>query len=97
VSTRTFTTTLKKLEFVEIRDIRGGGIRVRTYRKRLKDRDVEVELWGDGNHRATHSVHGCSDTFPTDFFTPPQMLEAIEKESTRTDNKWLGEDNLKWG
>lgn len=54
-------------------------------------REVEVQLWVDGNFRASHSIKGCSKTKPTDFKTFGGMLVALAIEETRTDGFQLSE------
>lgn len=42
---------------------------------------VDVQLWSDGNHRASHMYNGRSRAVPTDFLTVSEMVSAIEAES----------------
>lgn len=51
------------------------------------DRVVDVQIWNDGAHRASHMLRGCGSTPPTDFTTIDGMLAAIQHETTRTDQK----------
>lgn len=51
-------------------------------------RKLEVQLWGDGSHRATHwhdhnTPYGVMDTTPSHFTTIAGMLVCIENEKTR--------------
>lgn len=62
-----------------------------TYQKTVNDRKLDLQLWGDGNHRVTHwhsflgNPLSIKDTPPTEFETLEQMREAIQTELTRTD------------
>lgn len=89
IGIRPFTDALRIIGFTKIWDSRAGGQRTIQYRKHIQDRDLIVQLWGDGNHRITHELRECSDTTPTDFRTLPQMHRAITRESTRKDNGWI--------
>lgn len=53
------------------------------------DRRIEVQLWKDGRHRASHLLRGYGTTAPTNFINVPEMRKAIEHERTRTDHKVL--------
>ncbi len=63
------------------------------------DREIEVQLWSDGEHRASHwiahDVRGVDGevhhfrhmiTTPTGFADVEEMLVAIEHERARTDH-----------
>jgi len=80
------TRMLRKLGFKRTYFSRAGGCSTAIYKKELSDRVIDVQLWGDGKHRATHWVRGGQNTHPTDFVTIEQMVDAIEHESTRRDN-----------
>lgn len=54
-------------------------------------RRVEVQLWGDGKHRAAHWIGGRMATEPTEFADVPSMHDAITHEETRTDHPSLNE------
>lgn len=60
---------------------------------RALDRTVNVQLWEDGGHRASHmydtqyAKSGRCTTLPSDFRTPLQMLAAVWRETTRMDRR----------
>ncbi len=65
------------------------------YVLRIGARSLEVQLWDDGRHRASHMLWrplpdggegGRMSTFPTDFTTLEAMWRAIFREVTRTDH-----------
>lgn len=59
-----------------------------TYRKKIGDRFVNVQLWKDGRHRASNYLIGRGETtLPTNFTTIEGMLIAIETETSRKDHK----------
>lgn len=85
-----FSRALRGLGFEKAWDTKAGGERTTQFEKQIDDRRrVEVQLWGSGQHRATHSFKGCSDTRPTDFTTINGMIVAIKTESTRMDGKFV--------
>lgn len=61
------------------------------FEMRFADRTVDVQLWEDGGHRASHmydtvySKNGRCNTNPTNFDTPMQMLAAVGTEASRMD------------
>lgn len=86
---------LRKLGFKKVWHTTSGGQATTQYDKRLADgRELHVQIWADGGHRVSHSFNGCSDTTPTDFRLKPQMSDAIDKESTRTDSKYYRASTL---
>jgi hypothetical protein len=86
---------LREIGFALAWKTNAGGLRTEQFEKTIgagrARRRLEVKLWGDGRHRATHMHAGLTpngmvgDTRPTDFTTVDEMLLAIERESTRTD------------
>lgn len=60
--------------------------RVVQFEHLFGNRKVEIQLWEDGEHRASHFLRGRMCTFPTYFKTPAEMLGAIHTECTRTDH-----------
>lgn len=71
-----------------------------VFKKRLGDREVEVQLWGDGYHRVSHMVFkphpsglegGRMSTPPTEFGTVVTLFHAIGIELTRDDQPPEGE------
>jgi hypothetical protein len=85
---RPFTDALRTLGFELDSKAQIDGDRIMAFRKRVSPaRVVDVQLWSDGSHRASHSLHGSMNTFPTDFKTVEGMRRAIEHERTRTDNR----------
>lgn len=82
--------------------IRDGGPKQDPliFKKRIGEREVEVQLWGDGYHRASHMVFrplpngvegGRMSTPPTDFGTVVTLFHAIGIELTREDHPPEGE------
>ncbi len=66
-----------------------GGCRCTQFIKQMDNRrQVQVQIWATGSHRASHSFHGCSDTKPTDFQDVAGMIHAINHEAKRTDGKY---------
>lgn len=60
--------------------------------KRVGDRELHVQLWGDGQHRVSHGTYqklpngreGLSGTTePTSFSTVTEMLDALAHEWRR--------------
>ena len=52
-----------------------------------EERQLTVQLWGDGKHRVSHQKHGqydkkgwCSDGPPTSFLTSLEMVSAIHEQ-----------------
>jgi hypothetical protein len=68
----------------------GGGRTVQFSHLVDEHRCVEVQLFDDGRHRATHAYRCHMTTLPTEFSDVAGMLRAIEIESTRTDNNSFG-------
>lgn len=71
---------------------RAKGQEIVVYEKIVGDRKLDVQLWHDGQHRASHwhspmSLHGCMCTRPTEFLDLAGMKEAILIELTRTDHQ----------
>lgn len=87
---RTFSDLLRKHGFKKSGQVRHRDGDMIEYSKQVDDRRrVEVQLWQDGQHRASHWIDGVMSTHPTDFRTEDECVQAIEIESTRTDNKKL--------
>ena len=75
-------------------DSRAGGCRTVQFSKFFGQRQVEVQLWEDGGHRATHMLYrdrakrmGRMTTPPTNFRDIDGMWRAVKYERTRTDQK----------
>lgn len=101
VSMRAYQAALRRLGFV--RTYYGaktqGSPWVQTYECvfAADEVKVEVQLWGDGQHRATYwhanifvdeaerSPYGCMSTKSVDFGTVEQMLAVVEDQRTH----WL--------
>lgn len=63
--------------------------------KIVGNRRIDVQLWKDGNHRASNALLGKAggwrwSTLPTDFRRFTEMEPAIERERTRTDHATPG-------
>lgn len=56
------------------------------YGKTVGDRDIEIQLWRDGGHRASHFLNGRMSTYPSPFGNVAEMERAIQIEMTRTDH-----------
>jgi hypothetical protein len=56
------------------------------YEFTVGDRQIDLQLWNDGNHRVSHFLRGRMSTVPTDFKTVEEMKAAIQRELTRTDH-----------
>jgi hypothetical protein len=78
---------LRRSGFVPDWDSVAGGERCWQWSRTIGDRQVTVQLWGDGNHRATHGIRGSEDTLPTEFKDTTGMMDAISHEWHRADNK----------
>lgn len=55
--------------------------------KETDARKIDVQLWSDGKHRASHMLNGRATTPPTYFDTPWQMVLALSIEASRLDQK----------
>ena len=87
---RLFSTELRKMGFKKDYESTAGGEMCRIYEKQIDGRRrVNIQLWGDGGHRASHSIDGCESTLPSSFENINQMRVAIEHESQRMDNRKL--------
>jgi hypothetical protein len=84
-----FTRRLKALGFYR----QDTGRDPLVYLKDMGHRRLDVQLWRDGKHRASHWMlfpgdhrrgHQC--TLPTDFATIEQMDAALKAEATRNDH-----------
>jgi hypothetical protein len=90
MNVRPFHRILRQDGFILDYDSRAGGIRVIEWIKQINFvRQIRVQLWGDGQHRATHSISGNENTHPTYFTDIFGMRSAIETESIRQDNTRL--------
>lgn len=69
-------------------------VKLVTYNLVLPDRELNVQLWGDGGHRVSMSVRGCSDTTPTSFTDVEGLRRAVDYESTRSDGRY--QDPAEW-
>lgn len=83
---RPFSTMLLGLGFIKDYDTRAGGGRIVSFKMLRGNRFVDVQLFDDGDHRASHFLNGRMCTFPTTFKTPVEMVKAIEYELKRTDH-----------
>lgn len=90
---RPFIMALRTLGFERDFDSRAGGARIVQFKRAFGQRDVEVQLFDDGRHRASHMVfsdperfRGLMDTLPTDFSDGAGLLDAIICEASRPDN-----------
>lgn len=93
---RPFIMALRTLGFARDFDTKAGGGRIVQFKRAFGQRDVEVQLFDDGRHRASHMVfsdpkryRGLMDTLPTEFSDGAGLLDAIICEATRTDNAKL--------
>ena len=84
---RPYSIALKREGFAKDWDSRAGGCRCVQFVHHADDRKVEVQLWEDGGHRASHFLRGRMSTLPTDFATVGEMLNAIKHEMTRNDHR----------
>lgn len=93
---RPFAAALRKLGFVregrsdvfwcEVKRSSSGTVRVTTYTRRCSadpNTVVDVQLWSDGGHRASHMTNGIGNTVPSDFKTVEGMIKAISFEEQR--------------
>jgi hypothetical protein len=76
---------LRKEGFKQTYFSRGGGVSTRIFEKQVGDRKIDIQLWGDGNHRASHMLNGVGSTPPSDFGMLHEMQMAIVQEMTQTD------------
>jgi hypothetical protein len=81
-----YSTVLRALGYTKEHDSRAGGIRTVIFARISGDRKIEIQLWGDGQHRASHFLNGIMSTPPTEFKTVGDMCCAICKELTRVDH-----------
>lgn len=87
---REFNAVLRRAGFQRDYISRAGGCRIDGWKRQENERrTIIVQLWDDGQHRATHSISGRQTTHPTEFADVPGMLAAINVESERQDNKNL--------
>jgi hypothetical protein len=86
---RPFIIELRKQGFEKTSDSRAGGCRCAIFTKRVGERLLDLQLWGDGKHRVSHWICASMNTQPTDFTDLAGMREAITRETVRTDNKYL--------
>lgn len=56
------------------------------YVKVVGPRELDVQLWRDGRHRASHSLNGRMSTYPTEFAKVAQVRAAVYRELTRLDH-----------
>ena len=79
---------------LQFRD-RSGGTTVTQFAKRIGNRQVKVQLWANGGHRASHGtykrINGCDclseTTMPTDFTSLGGMRTTILREFKRPSTK----------
>lgn len=83
---RRYSMALRKFGFSQSYDSRAGGMRVVQFERTQGRRTLQVQLWDDGKHRATHSLDGIMDTAPTNFEGLTEMERAIRIEMTRMDH-----------
>lgn len=88
VPLRQFTNRLRRIGFEPDGDSRAGGERCVFFKKRVSPaRVVNLQLWEEGKHRVSHSLHGSMNTYPTAFETVEEMLAALAHETERKDNR----------
>lgn len=86
-----YARALVALGFRKDGESQSGGCPMRIYRRDVGGgRVIDVQLWADNKHRASHSLNGRWSTLPTDFTTIAGMREAIEREKTRMDHPKRG-------
>src|SRR5258708_6351341 len=83
---RPYAVVLRPQGFIKSYESRAGGLRIVCFEHLFGNRMVEVQLWGDGKHRASHFLKGRMSTIPTYFHPPAEMQEAIQQELTRKDH-----------
>lgn len=93
MNVRPFLDALRKAGFVGFTKSyshQEDGKRVLVeYECQLGLREMDVQFWEDGCHRASHMLLGCSDTTPTVFYTPEECVAAVTRELTRLDHpRW---------
>jgi hypothetical protein len=64
---REIFAALREDGFTSDFDSRAGGCRMVEWAKTVGERRLEVQLWADGRHRATHWLGGRMSTLPTYF------------------------------
>lgn len=93
MSLRAFIGSLHRMGFAKDYDTKAGGERTVQFSKDHGNRHLEVQLSGDGKHRATHLLNGRMSTHPTEFNTVTGMAHAIVREQCRTDHPPAGGHN----
>lgn len=83
-----FAPLLRKRGFRKDSSFHGGGIRTDLWKKDLGNgRILELQLWGDGKHRVSHSAIGefgrSRITVPTEFTVEGELDSAIKFETDR--------------
>jgi hypothetical protein len=79
---RPFVRELEAQGFVRDGNSRDPLMLVKT----VGEREVTVQLWKDGKHRASHMLGGRGSTRPTEFWSVEGMKAAVERELIRTDH-----------
>lgn len=76
-----------------IKELRAQGFKrisrdkdVVVYEKTEGHRTLNVQLWADGGHRASHMLNGRGSTIPTSFSGVYSLRKALTKERTRMDH-----------
>lgn len=86
---RPYTDALRKqTSWRKMFESSSGGMRVVCFEKRVDEhRVLELQLWANDSHRISHFYDGSMNTLPTEFSDVRSMLIAIERETSRTDNR----------
>lgn len=86
---RRYMLLLRQAGFKPDGRIQISGISVRLYKKVTNGKEIEIQLWSDGSHTASHGLRRGfrykATTKPTGFSTVSGMLQAIINEASRTD------------
>jgi hypothetical protein len=102
----TFAPHLRRLGFRKDYSSRAGGERCDIWERwePIDEhgfcRQISVQLWEGGGHRASHMVYtdpdtrrlGRGTTHPTEFTDEYSLIVAVKFEATRMDNKRYTEE-----
>lgn len=89
-----FIQALRTEGWTQRYDSKGGGCRTVEFYKFFGQREVQVQLWGNGMHRATNMLYsdraktrGRMCTMPTSFMRDiKEMWNAVDWERRRKDH-----------
>lgn len=88
-----FIAALREADWKLRYDSKAGGVRTVEFYKFFGQREVNVQLWGDGKHRASNMIYsdrakrsGRASTNPTEFQSIDGMWQAIMAERFRSDH-----------